>query len=208
MAISGKPKISKEAKRRRRLELASKSATWWIVALGALALFTGDRWASLLGLRYVFLAEPILRQLGICYLALGIYLRRSLDEPENRYFTVDLLTLFYWAQVIAISSLLFRGWDLFSGEKAIFAVNLGFALALLVLRTKSSAMAEGAPEAKDAKEAARETIARLKSLLEEKKRVKPIPLTAGLPSEEEEAAAKPEDPNAPKRVSEAQPHMD
>jgi hypothetical protein len=153
------------------------------------------------------LAEPILRQLGICYLALGIYLRRSLDEPENRYFSVDLLTLFYWAQVIAISSLLFKGWDLFSGEKAIFAVNLGFALALLILRTKSSAMAEGAPEAKDARHAARETISRLKSLLEEKKRVNPIPRDAGLPPKEE-ATAHEEDPNAPHRVSEAQPHMD
>jgi hypothetical protein len=192
------PRLNAEALRRRKLDLTAKAAAWWLLALGILNLLMNDRLALALHMRYTYEAVPVISSLGLAYLLLGLYLRRSLSEPENQYLSVDLLLLFFWVQLVIVMKNKVYGRQIFAGEWLIFAVDLAFGVCLYLFRTDSSKMAAGAPEAKDAKIAARETILRLKDLLKEGKRVNPLP--------------GPEDAVGPdgerKKVSEAAPHMD
>ncbi len=209
MAFSATPRprpVPVGMQRALRLSQTCKAAAWWMVFLGLLYLLLGDRTSHWLGLRFMTIAAPLLRSLGLCFLLLGIYLRRSLNEPEHQYMAVDLLTLFFWAQVIVTTSTRITGQAIFGGEWLIFAVNLAFGIALIVLRTKSSKMPEGSLEGKDVKVAARETITRLKELLEEKKRLNPIVPDAAPPAAPK-APRPPADPDH-KPLSEASPHMD
>lgn len=200
MAVSPKrfrPSLDPERLRIRRLDTVSQAACYWLLFCGALELFMGWQLSMWLHLRYIPEATPLTNSLGLSYLILGIYLRRTLHDPENQYLSVDLLLLFFWIQLIMTLKNALDGIAIFGGEWFIYTVNFVFALALIILRTPSSRMA-GAGATKDASVAARETIDRLKELLERRKRRIP-PLE--------------EDPSAPqlplhKPVSEVTPHMD
>src|SRR5581483_8900346 len=107
MAFSPKRRpqgLSPEGKRLRRLDLSAKSAIWWMLVLAFLYLATGNRFSIWFRLRYLMMAAPIMRSLGLAYGLLALYLRRSLSEPENQYLAVDLLTLFFVGQVLVVTN--------------------------------------------------------------------------------------------------------
>jgi hypothetical protein len=196
MALASKKfrsRISGEVMRVRRLDQLARAATWWLLALGLLYMLMDVRLSLYLHLRYTTESVPLLSSLGLAYLLLGFYLRRTLNEPENQYLSVDLLLLFFWVQLVLTLKNKLGGTGVFPGEWFVAFINLCFGVGLILLRTQSTKMMSGAPEAKDAKLAARETIARLKELLEQRKRVRPLPSNGDTP---------------PKTLSEATPHMD
>jgi hypothetical protein len=189
------PYLSAESRRVIKLDQCVKAATWWLLALGACYLLTGEVTAYRLHLRYLSQAEPLLRLLGLAYLLLGLYLRRTAAEPENQVLTVDLLCVFFFMQAYVFLRCQIGGIQVFAGEWVIGAVSLGLGACLFLWRTQSTAAPVGTPGAQDAKLAARETIARLKRLIEEKKRTHPLPSPEAAPGK-----AKP--------LGEVEPHMD
>jgi hypothetical protein len=188
--------LSPQALRVRRLDATAKAAARWLILQGLCYLLLGDRSASWFHLRFITVDAPVMRNAGLAFLLLGFFLRRSLREPENQGLSLDLLMLLFWCQTLITSTTWFRSDPVLGGEWVVAAFNLGFALALTILRTKSTQMAPGSPGAMEARQAARETILRLKSLLEEGKRTSPLPDGTETPK------------GADKPFSEASPHLD
>jgi hypothetical protein len=194
-----RPSFNPELLRVRRLDRVARAAIWWLLIQGLVDLLMGPRLSLYLDLRFTPESTPVLSSLGLAYLLLGLYLRRSLAEPEHQYLRIDLLLLFFWLQVVLTLKNRIGGTGVFPGEWAVMAINLAFGVALMLWRTSSAKMAPDAPEAKDVKRSARETIDRLKGLLEEKKRSNPLPT---------ESLGELGADGKRKSLSEATPHLD
>lgn len=195
-----KSPMDRDRQRILRLDQGVRVSLKWLLATGLLHLLITERLAFYLGLRYSPSFSPVFRSLGLAEIMSAVYLRRSLDEPEQRYLAVDLLALYFIAQPVFTLHQQLAGERVYISEWVFAAIYLGLGACLAYYRTRSSKMAAGLPGAADAKEAtklaARETIARLKELMEEKKRSRPAPGGHG------------QDGQPPKKLSEAAPHMD
>lgn len=166
----GQMPINLQTLRIKRLHALCRAGTWWMIALGLLSLATGDRYSLWLGPHTHKVAAPLMRSLGFSTLLLGIVIKRSLKDPQQQAMGVDLLALYFLFQVLIVTTAPLSEQPWIAGEWLVTAVNLAFGIALIILRSKSRNLAGYTLEAEDARLAAKETILRLKKLLEEKKR--------------------------------------